>query len=110
VSQSFDNGVVIIADDGSTDETVTVVNGYMKKDSRVKLLQLNHEGVCAARNAALKASVGKWVAFLDSDNTWTPSFLGVMVRAMTGEGIKAAYGSVEMIDGQGKKLYRTREI
>ena len=108
-SQTLQNWELLIADDGSTDKTISVLEGYAKEDKRIKVIKLDHGGVCAARNAAIRSAGGDWIAFLDSDNTWTPYFLSTMIGEMTENGNLAAYGCVELKDGR-KSLYRTNEI
>src|SRR5262245_14597532 len=66
---------VIVADDGSTDGTARVARGYPE----VRLLSLTHGGVAAARNAAIAASQGSLLAFLDSDDLWLAGKLDAQV-------------------------------
>jgi len=65
---------IIVVDDGSTDGTASVAGSF-----DVRVLRQPHLGVCAARNAGLRAARGEWVAFTDSDcipsRTWLPSLL-----------------------------------
>jgi glycosyltransferase involved in cell wall biosynthesis len=60
---------IIVADDGSTDDTAAVVESY---GPPVRLLKLEHGGVGAARNQGLAAAKGPFIAFLDSDDEWFP--------------------------------------
>ncbi len=71
--QTFHDLELIVVDDGSNDDSVAVVNGV--HDRRVRLLQQNHEGVCAARNRGIECARGEFIAFLDSDDTWAPTCL-----------------------------------
>ena len=76
--QTFGDFELIVADDGSTDGTVELLKGkYARKiaGGKIRLLELGHGGVCAARNAALKAARGEWIAYLDSDNIVSSDFL-----------------------------------
>ena len=66
---------MIVADDGSTDGTARVARAY----PGVRLLSLAHGGVSAARNAAIAASKGSLLAFLDSDDLWLPGKLDAQV-------------------------------
>ncbi len=60
---------IVVVDDGSTDDTVDVVEAF---GPPVRLLRLSHKGAGAARNAGLAAARGPLIAFLDSDDEWFP--------------------------------------
>lgn len=73
-SQTFGDFEIVVADDGSTDDTVAVVGAIA--DARIKLLKLPHGGVSRARNAAINVQgEHRFVAFLDSDDLWKPQHL-----------------------------------
>lgn len=69
---------VIVADDGSTDGSAALAEVY----SGTRCLKLPHLGVSAARNSAIGAARGDWLAFLDCDDIWLPDRLAVQVAAM----------------------------
>jgi glycosyltransferase involved in cell wall biosynthesis len=76
LAQTFSEFEVIVADDGSTDSTVDVVSSLA--DARVRVLDLDHRGAAAARNAGIAAARGRFVSFLDSDDLWLPRYLELM--------------------------------
>jgi glycosyltransferase involved in cell wall biosynthesis len=63
---------LIVVDDGSTDSTCELVRAY---GDRAVLLRHDHRGAAAARNRGLARATGDWIAFLDSDDVWTPTKL-----------------------------------
>jgi len=70
---------VIVVDDGSTDETVSALEG---RDWRLRVLSQPNRGVAAARNTGVKYAQGKYLAFLDSDDFWLPRKLEVQTLFM----------------------------
>lgn len=76
ISQTHCNWEMIIIDDCSPDNTLHIINEYILKDNRIKLIPLQkNNGPANARNAGLNAAKGEWIAFLDSDDTWHPQKL-----------------------------------
>ena len=64
---------VLVVDDGSTDDTPNVLASI--EDRRVRVLRTDHVGLSGARNLAIDAARGTWIAFLDDDNEWLPTYL-----------------------------------
>lgn len=68
INQTLHDIEVLCVDDGSTDETTKIIEAYIKKDDRIKLIKQPHEGVSSARNKAIKLSAGKYIMFVDGDD------------------------------------------
>jgi glycosyltransferase involved in cell wall biosynthesis len=66
---------MLIVDDGSTDGTIDVVRAAAAGDPRVILLNAPHGGTAAARNVAIDAARGRFIALLDSDDVWAQNYL-----------------------------------
>jgi len=74
--QSHNNWECIVTDDGSHDNTANIVEAWGKKDSRFQLLKLvDNTGPSNARNLAIQASKGEWIAILDADDFFEPQRL-----------------------------------
>lgn len=74
--QSYHDIELIVVDDGSTDSSVSVVEGI--DDSRMKLLKQENAGPSAARNTGIRNACGEWIVFLDADDELCTDALDVM--------------------------------
>ena len=75
LAQTHSDLEVIVVDDGSKDETASIVREVARSDGRVHLVQQANRGLAGARNTALRAATGDFLALLDSDDVWEPEFL-----------------------------------
>lgn len=70
---------IVVCDDGSSDNSVSLVKNYFENNKDIiantKIIMQNNQGAGAARNNAIKNTSGKWIAFLDSDDLWMPNKL-----------------------------------
>jgi glycosyltransferase involved in cell wall biosynthesis len=69
-AQTWRNLSIILADDGSSDRTLTIMSEQSKTDNRINVLALPHRGVSATLNTAIKYSTAEYIAFLDADDVW----------------------------------------
>jgi len=83
LAQTFTDWELLVVDDASLDNSVRVIREYVKKDKRINLL-VNEKnlGPAKTRNKAIKAAKGRYIAFLDGDDTWEPEKLKQQLKFM----------------------------
>jgi glycosyltransferase involved in cell wall biosynthesis len=104
LAQTYPEIEVIVVDDGSADDTSAIVANFVRKDPRFKLLRQTNAGVGAARNAAIGAARGKYIAPLDADDLWFPEKLEKQVACMeqSGDGTGLVYCWSTLADRHGE--------
>lgn len=100
--QTLPDWEMLIVDDCSTDNSVKVVDSIADDEPRISLIQLDkNSGAAVARNRAIDASKGRYIAFLDSDDLWLPDKLEKQLAFMEEKECPFSYGAYEKIDEMG---------
>ncbi|NNC81493.1 MAG: glycosyltransferase [Acidimicrobiales bacterium] len=99
-AQTHQNWELLIVDDGSSDGTLELLERY-HRDPRIQVTANNHGGVSVARNTALDLASGDFVAYLDTDNEWTPEYLRLMIANFLETGSDCAYAAMVSVDSTG---------
>ncbi|MCI6066927.1 MAG: glycosyltransferase [Galactobacillus timonensis] len=81
-AQTFRDFEVIFVDDGSPDGCPAMLDGYAKKDPRVRVIHKTNGGLSDARNAGMKIARGTYIQFIDSDDFLEPDLLEECVRKL----------------------------
>lgn len=103
--QTYTDWEMIVVDDCSTDNGVTIVSEYVRKDPRIRLIRLEHNsGAALTRNRAIEEAKGRFIAFLDSDDQWDPEKLERQIGFMQEKGAELSYCSYRTIDEEGEPL------
>ncbi len=91
----------IIVDDGSTDETVSLIKPYLENDNRIKYIYQENGGYVMAKNTGIFLAKGKFITFLDSDDEYAPKHLEVRKEIlMSNPVIEFLHGGVEVTGSQ----------
>jgi glycosyltransferase involved in cell wall biosynthesis len=105
LAQTLRDWELVVADDGSTDDTTEYLTGLA--DERVRWVKLGHRGSPArARAAALRIATGTWIAFLDSDDLWLPGKLEAQLCYLTANACRWSYTGYQLVDLDGAPVTR----
>lgn len=97
-AQSYQHWELLMIDDGSTDDTAELIRKFPAEDSRIKCCFIQHKGSAAARNTAIRAAQGRYIALLDADDVWEPHFLAKQIELLNRENavcVCSAYGFID---------------
>jgi glycosyltransferase involved in cell wall biosynthesis len=101
LSQNWESHEVVVVNDGSTDGTADILKEY---GNQIKVITQPNGGLSAARNAGIRCSTGKYLAFLDSDDIWLPGKLEAMVPMLESNSrASLAFSGYTLLDGNGSK-------
>ncbi len=75
INQTYKDWELIIINDGSTDNTLNIIEAYSKKEARISFVTKNNSGVSDTRNKGIDKAKGEFIAFLDADDVWLPENL-----------------------------------
>lgn len=102
-AQTYQNWELLIQDDCSKDNTLEVVKSFMEADNRIKYeCNPQNSGAAITRNNALRRASGRWVAFLDSDDLWSPEKLEKQLAFMVKNAYYFTYTGYEEMDESSK--------
>ena len=80
IKQTYTNWELTIVNDGSTDNTQSIIDSYKNNDSRIIALQQKNGRQGKARNLAIAHASGKYLAFLDADDVWITQKLAIQME------------------------------
>lgn len=86
LQQTFSDLNLILVDDGSTDQSLSICQSFAQKDKRIIVIHQKNSGPSAARNAALEIVTGDYVAFVDADDHLEPQMYETLINAFLTDG------------------------
>lgn len=97
--QTYQNWELIIVDDGSSDETVSIIQQIQKTEHRVNLvIQPKNVGPAITRNIGIELAQGKYLTFLDADDLWFPDFIQNSITTIQQTKIPFVFSSYRRAD------------
>ncbi|MBQ3413619.1 glycosyltransferase family 2 protein [Candidatus Saccharibacteria bacterium] len=100
IKQNYQNKEIIIIDDGSTDNSISVTKDFIKNNKKesVRLLTQNNLNAAIARNEGIRVATGDYVLFLDSDDVLEENALNALMTAVEENDAELAIGNFTTID------------
>lgn len=105
ILQTYQNWEMLIVDDCSPDNSNKIIENYVSKDCRIKIIKLNNSsGPAIARNKAIENAKGRFIAFLDADDVWLPQKLEKQIKFMIEKQIEFSFTEYIKIDENNKEI------
>lgn len=103
LAQTFRDIEIICINDGSTDNSLEILQQYAQRDKRVKIIDQENKGLSEARNVALNIAQGEFIAFIDSDDFYAQNFLELLLNAQKTTG-------ADIVGCNFQKIYKTTDV
>ncbi len=108
LNQTYTNWELLIIDDASEDDTLSILNKYASNHLNIKVFQnQTNQGAAITRNEGIKEASGGFIAFLDSDDVWKPQKLERQLKFMLKHNIDVCFSSYDLMDESGTLLNKT---
>ncbi len=111
-AQTYENWELVLVEDGSTDESLCILETVERQDGRIRVIRQENGGAAKARNHGLSKAAGRFVAYLDADDLWSPDKLEKQLAFMAKKEAAFSFTGYEFADEKGKgtgKIVRVPE-
>ncbi len=106
IAQTYTNWEMIIVNDGSRDNSESIIMSFAKDEPRIHYIKQNNGGSASARNNGIRHSKGQYIALLDADDLWEPEFLYSQIQFMNENNAQLVHCSYKRINEFGKEILR----
>lgn len=111
LEQTYTNYEIILVNDCSQDQSLQKIEKYAEENPRVKVYTLEeNSGAAVARNFGLDMAQGRYIAFLDSDDTWVENKLEKQLDFMKEKDAAFVYCSYDMVNADGEQIRRAIKV
>lgn len=104
IGQTYPNLEILLINDGSTDNSLSICQEYARRDSRIKLVTQANQGLSGARNTGIRLATGKYITFVDSDDVLTTDFVDYLYHLLVNHKADMSVCQKEFVDEQGKPM------
>lgn len=105
LAQTYKEFELIIINDCSKDKTPELIQELMREDSRIRAFDNEkNSGVSITRHRGVEVAMGEWLAFLDSDDAWTPDKLEKQIALQKKTGAELLFTGSSFINADGEKI------
>ncbi|MFE7914333.1 glycosyltransferase family 2 protein, partial [Bacillus mobilis] len=106
LNQTYKNIEIVIVDDGSKDQSSSIVKNFKKKyPEQIQYILQENQGVSVARNTGIENANGEYISFLDSDDLWHSTKIEKQIESMHKNNMKACYcGFMNFYEETGEKV------
>ncbi len=104
LAQTMQDFELIVIDDESRDGSMDIVRALTAHDPRARILRQANRGLAGARNTGIAAARGKYVALLDSDDTWGPDKLALQLDQLRSQPVDVSCCGSELVGTDGARM------
>lgn len=108
INQTYTNIEIILVDDGSKDKSGQICDEFTKRDSRIKVIHKQNEGLGLARNSGLAKASGKYVTFIDSDDIADADLVKMLICGIEKNGADTCIGGFKRIAENGTVVFEEK--
>ena len=102
IEQTYTDWELLITDDCSKDNSLIIAKNFADKDPRIQVYStVRNSGAAIARNVSIKHAQGRYIAFLDSDDTWEANKLETQIRFMEKNNIAFSFSNYSVMKEDG---------
>lgn len=109
VSQSYKHLEILLVNDGSTDSSPSIIEGFRAKDSRIRVFSDINHGVSYVRNKGLDEATGDYIFFVDSDDWIEKDAIEILVSLALEHGADVVTSKKQTVSGESSKRIRGRD-
>lgn len=110
MEQTYTHIEIIIVNDGSTDSTAEICNRLQQLDRRIRVIEQENQGLSAARNTGLEASLGEYITFIDGDDCIAADYLQCMYAIIKEKNAQAAVIDYAVVYENKKKTTKSHLV